>query len=583
MFLFQIYCLHKKIVEDLTEDTIKVNPRATIKVNPRAAIKLNPRAAATDIIVNPSTSHSDASSAGNTVASVKKMPTSALVPESDLVITKYIQNLGLVFNKKAKLLICVLCKAGITPSTAHHHLSTPKKPGVIFDQDRDTWVKQSNTTPEVAHNTGKLPTSKELCAGIIDSLLLDGHISASDQVLDYIKVDGVGGWLDTAMHLNPPHEKYSPVEGIAVYPHSLKCIVNESKTVNGIQICGYIVRAMASMQVHWSKKHTTHNNKPLRKTSTASRWSKVTAQTLLDHTGRHYFFSVFRPASQPVKPDNLSENKLPDSFSGPLDSTDPLYLEHLTKLLKAQKNSVMGELDLSMQGDKKTMLPILADSRIAKFIEKHGDLRKPLDPAFANDPIKAELYAKLRKAVLRSFLNDCEFFNMPTMPIHGDVLSLMTNAGRRGESPRKTFSLLTNIKSITAYAIIEAKFLWAMLNANKSSGLFMFNIDQQSLLDTVKKLLHKSTEDNIELINELGKLVRSIYFPKDNANYYAQDIFFSPIIAFTALQCWDGKQYLNIFHIPPILAKIQYLIRMRAVPVLHAMQANIPSTKEYFK
>ena len=425
----------------------------------------------------------------------------------------------------------------------------------------------------ISHSIGVLPSSQILYDGIIDSLKEAGHIDKAEDILEYFKVTPEE-WLSKAKALNPLNAKYPAVEGITVYPGSAMCIINEDDT-----ICGYIALSNGTLRSHWSHIHTKHNNKPVIKSKIHERWTPVISQTLIDIRGKQHFYAVDEPAF-PLNLPNSIQSQIPNAPS--FDSSNPAHLENLTSLFRNQKSSVMKDLDLTIKGDNKTMLPILSDSRISKFIDKYGDLRMPLDPASA-DPKKAVLYQKLRKAVLRSFLNDCEYFERPERPIHGDVLSLMTNAGRRGESPRKNFSLLTNIKSITAYSIIEAKFIWAMITAEKNTGIFKFNEEQQLLLDNVKKLLQKSTLENIDLVNNLGKFVQSIYFPKDDENYYAQDIFYSPIIAFAALQCWDGSQYLNIFHIPPILAKIQYAIRLRAIPILHDKQTNISSTKAYFE
>jgi len=95
-------------------------------------------------------------------------------------------------------------------------------------------------------------------------------------------------------------------------------------------------------------------------------------------------------------------------------------------------------------------------------------------------------------------------------------------------------------------------------------SLFIFDEPQKAaLFDLWAELERESGPINSNILLKLFDLFDTLYFPETPMN--ATNVFVSPIMVFIALECLNGDgTYRSIFHIPPVIAKVQYSIRLRA-------------------
>lgn len=161
---------------------------------------------------------------------------------------------------------------------------------------------------------------------------------------------------------------------------------------------------------------------------------------------------------------------------------------------------------------------------------------------------------------------------------------------------RRSFLPLKEKKSIAAYALLEFKFVWAVIQAKKKpkkkpkNNAYTFNEKQAQALDHLWGALGKlDLEDDdgnnhflSTAINALYSLFDEFYFPE--AYETKNTTFDMPSSAFLAIQCVtvDGS-YLNIHLIPPIIAKLQYSFRLRAMRRIMCMRADIAEDSIFYE
>jgi hypothetical protein len=145
-------------------------------------------------------------------------------------------------------------------------------------------------------------------------------------------------------------------------------------------------------------------------------------------------------------------------------------------------------------------------------------------------------------------------------------------------------------KSIAAYALLEFKFVWAMLRAGKKleNSAFTFNEKQAEALNHLRRALGELEDHDGDdhllstAIEALYMIFDQIYF--SDAYETQNTIFDMPSSAFLAIQCVtaDGS-FLNIHLIPPIIAKLQYSFRLRAMRRIMSMRADIAEDSLFFE
>ena len=475
----------------------------------------------------------------------------------DLVTTPTLSKFGLVFNKSLRLIICSTCCEGLPLCSVRSHLRAESASRATYQHGAWHLANVEFRHPGQAC----IPPPKLFKERLISSLIEANIITDADEILDS---DKGTGWIIRAMaSLSPSEteEELDAIAGLRKYDHSLGCNFPE---------CDYTCRTLNTIQSHWSK---TASHKGYAKLQGRSRYRHVTTQTLCEFPGYEKFFRV-------REPDKKKKSVQPSSGSPEVNfKSEGEFLKMMANMMHEQKNDVMEELNLSPIADQKTILPFIRDSRIEGFTKKHERTVPQLRPP----PIQAidTKYRTLRQLALRLALDKLALFRLPEEPINPTVLAHITNAGRCSDVFRRPFTELTLPASISAYVLLEVKFVWALLQARRKPKTSPFRLTQQQNkdLDTLENLLEEGAFSS-SAQKVFNSLLYSIYFP-DEASEHVLDIFYSPIIAFAALQFRESNgNYINPFHIPPILAKIQYMMRLSSLPHLHSLRKD-RSAKEY--
>jgi hypothetical protein len=136
---------------------------------------------------------------------------------------------------------------------------------------------------------------------------------------------------------------------------------------------------------------------------------------------------------------------------------------------------------------------------------------------------------------------------------------------------------------------LELKFVWALLQARKKhkskNPVYVFNKKQEQALDNLWGALDQLEDDDEHwefAVQALNSLFDEVYFPE--AYKTKNSDFDMPSSAFLAMQCVaaDGS-YLNIHHVPPIIAKLQYSFRLRATHRILSFREAISSDDDFFE
>jgi hypothetical protein len=144
-------------------------------------------------------------------------------------------------------------------------------------------------------------------------------------------------------------------------------------------------------------------------------------------------------------------------------------------------------------------------------------------------------------------------------------------------------------QSVAIYALLELKFVWALLQARgKRKGrkqVYVFNKKQEQALDNLWEALENLSDSDAHWqssVQALHSLFDEVYFPE--AYETKNTNFDMPSTTFLATQCvaTDGT-YLNIHLIPPIMAKLQYSFRLRSIPRLLHLRTSYPIDDEFYE
>jgi hypothetical protein len=137
---------------------------------------------------------------------------------------------------------------------------------------------------------------------------------------------------------------------------------------------------------------------------------------------------------------------------------------------------------------------------------------------------------------------------------------------------RRSFAPHTQQKSTAAYASLELKLIWTLLQASRlpenERSIFTFDADQLAALRNLWIIISNTQYDARKVISALESVFQTVYYPQ-NPNT-GLDTFNSPVIVFLLLETLtDDGAYRSIFLIPPAIAKIQYAMRLHATPLFH--------------
>lgn len=476
----------------------------------------------------------------------------------DIITTPVLDKYGVSFNTLYKLLICTSCAEGFPLKALHTHLRRDDNKRSNWDEGLKAW-KLTRVVYE-NHCSGKIPPLKTFIKNIIDSLVLEGHITSEK---DICAASNQSDWKSLAL---PKFigEKRPQVLGLRVFYNAVKCTVKDDKKV----MCGHIVLGSESMRQHiWLTHGKGHGNQK----------ELTTAQTLTeDKSWMHYFeVSSDTPICQAV----LHSTSM---------LTEPSAFDAAAARELLRKTTVNYTHDLHVVPDLnvKTILPTFIETGVDKFLRQFNrtTLQKNYDP----EPDNA-MYSTLRALVVDTYSNDIEQLKEGKLESH--LLLYVTNCTPISKSSmRRSFFPLTEKKSIAAYALLECKFLWAMIQARKNGKdkVYTFNKKQGQALDHLRKTLGKlkdnNDDDNLHSTAKkaLYTLFDEIYFPEE---YKTKNTAFDmPSTTFLAIQCVtvDGA-YLNIHLIPPIIAKLQYSFRLRAMHKVMYMRGDIPNDTLFYK
>jgi hypothetical protein len=141
---------------------------------------------------------------------------------------------------------------------------------------------------------------------------------------------------------------------------------------------------------------------------------------------------------------------------------------------------------------------------------------------------------------------------------------------------------------VAVYAVLELRFVWALLRARKKrkgKQVYVFNKKQEQALDNLWGALEKLADDDTHwqsAVQALHSLFDEVYFPEAYETKNAD--FDMPSTAFLATQCVaaDGT-YMNVHRIPPIMAKLQYSMRLRSIPRLLQLRSRYPIDDDFYE
>jgi hypothetical protein len=137
---------------------------------------------------------------------------------------------------------------------------------------------------------------------------------------------------------------------------------------------------------------------------------------------------------------------------------------------------------------------------------------------------------------------------------------------------RRSFVPHTQKKSTAAYASLELKLIWTLLQASRLSekdrSIFTFDADQQTALRNLWIMISKTQYDARLATSALESVFQTVYYPQTLNT--GLDTFNSPVIVFLLLETLtDDGAYRSIFLVPPVIAKVQYAMRLHATPSFH--------------
>ncbi len=125
---------------------------------------------------------------------------------------------------------------------------------------------------------------------------------------------------------------------------------------------------------------------------------------------------------------------------------------------------------------------------------------------------------------------------------------------------------------MAAYASMELKFIWTLLVASglpdDERSIFTFDAEQLHALRSLTDAVSGQQCDFEAATHALDLVFQSVYYPQ-NPNT-GLNTFNSPVIVFLLLETLgDNGEYRSIFLVPPVIAKMQYAMRLHATPLFH--------------
>ncbi|KAF8870599.1 hypothetical protein BD779DRAFT_1680942 [Infundibulicybe gibba] len=460
-------------------------------------------------------------------------------PPNELVTTDALHKYDLLYNKRYNLLICEPCASGLPLSQLYKHLKIPTndtRGRMMWNEAHEKWTRTSIVFSHQA-SLQLISSKKKLVDEVVKSLIDAGHIKRQEEIRN--DEDNGNTWKRYPLPKVPGQRP--AVMGLRLFQKVFQC-----------EICTEISPSIATMKRHYitTKNHGTARFIPMKPTTTA--------QTLTE-TGLVQYFQVEDiqlPEILPLVPEQDAER-----FQGATG------LELVAGLLRRKKQYTMSTLSkMDSNVDVRTILPVYVRTGVNKFLEAFDRhlLQQPYERR-KEDPI----YKRLQAVVAASFRDDIN--TLKAQQLHHSILAQMTNCtpGAPTRFKPRSFAPLTEKKSVASYAAIEVKLIWTLLQATElglaqhSIVLFHFSNEQREGLLKLLTLLKTDNFDAQSATEALYGVFDAVYFPRQPAT--GVSIFMEPVVVFLLLECLvDNGAYRSIFLIPPVIAKVQYAMRLRA-------------------
>jgi len=321
---------------------------------------------------NPFLDHAPSPSIGVEEPTIETETLDELVATLDeLVTTPYLDQFGLVFNQKYKLIICQPCGAGIPLVATHRHLKTTECRRMIWQEHRGGWNASQVVLPHPP-SVSRVPSKPAFIKKITQSL------QEADLIDDPLEI--MDASTQTEWHLALPALDSPPaVVGLRVFSDAYQC-----------HVCDKLYLTLKSIAHHYNS--TPDHSSP------GSAIHSKTVQTLTENASYVSYFQV-RDTT------NLSQPEVqvsPDPVSLSTSGFERDELLCAQDLLEARQRFVLPLVKTTPASDLRQVLPVYHELRIHQFLSQFSDIRSSLWKPYERRP-KDPVYQSLRRAMVNLF------------------------------------------------------------------------------------------------------------------------------------------------------------------------------------
>ena len=319
---------------------------------------------------NPFLDHAPSPSVGT------EEPTIETETLDELVTTPYLDQFGLAFNQKYKLIICQPCGAGIPLVATHRHLKTTECKRMIWQEHRGEWYASQVVLPHPP-SVSRVPSKPAFIKKITQSL------QEADLIDDQLEI--MDASTSTEWHLALPALDSPPaVVGLRVFSNAYQC-----------HVCAKFYLTLNSIAYHYNS--TADHSSP-----GSAIHSKKTIQTLTENASYVSYFQVRDTTNLPQPEVQVSSDPVFPSTSEPTPGFERDELLCTQDLLEARQRFVMPLVKTTPASDLRQVLPVYHELRIHKFLSQFSDVRSSLWKPYERRP-KDLVYQSLRRAMVNLF------------------------------------------------------------------------------------------------------------------------------------------------------------------------------------
>ncbi|KAJ2914344.1 hypothetical protein MD484_g6068, partial [Candolleomyces efflorescens] len=515
---------------------------------------------------------------------------------SSLLVTPFLQSINLAYHIQYQLLICTSCDTGISLDQCWQHVTGRSAVGTL-EWDR---VKEVYVESKIRHQSQLGPSMKrpqflkKLRSQIADALqeLGGGDEEDEDEYPTMLTSYHTSSqrkrseeWLET---VKPHLDQDGPVEGLKVFFHGLICNAPPCSH-SRFPFCAVNLRGM--QRHHVVEKGDdgveesgidVYHDVPRKRGEKL--WVEGPIQSFFQARGLAAWF----PVRGTVNP---TANILPSSSTSPVD-LDSAALANLIDQVEARYATTV---DPGRNGRSELLDPALGRMGLVAVWEKVSNaearritLIRPVIWDSAAVPTR-----RLFAAVSATFLGTCNIArktNSGLLNLIGKgaacvfgVLSFGNDSNdiylsRLYTNPTvgRAFSIPARQTTLTTYLLWELQFLRHMLYAIRNpirteSGEEAFRLDnrQQDALRALDTALRSASVPLAEVGRLVDDALYSLYFPACPERA-AFDVFEDPVFIYISLICRTGQgNPMALANIPPMLSKVQFSVRLKALRYLH--------------